>query len=592
MTIEEFLDLNLSDIYSLDDIDELIEEKQKIQNKIEKEKKKNETTNSEINESILKEKLENSIELIEKTEDKIDYFNDLNKELKKLQFLKDLQNCVNLRETIEEEIKKIEDNTEKSLKILQKVTLLTKQIEMFPKNFKRCLEMINTQIIDKMKPKIINDLESTLILIDWPKLNLQQTKKETSEKNLTLFSEKCEHLKCLEDLYDELNNTKPEFQTEWLIEVLLKPFKIRFDYHFYGKRDTNRIDKPQFFFIFIMNCLESSVPFLMKCLNESVFESQSFVQGLLQLTTEKMIRFIDKVKSCKTKEYENLFLNLINESIEYEKIFLEYSKNGTGIFDHFGNDEEIMKNWIKLDKKNSQEFFFQNLTNWDLNLNFEISDSENAFLPSNSAFSFMKLIKSLNNRYKYLPVEARVSISNEIQFHFVKLYIKEIKSKSTLHLPNKKLERWEEYCRILNSSIYCESIFRDWTESILEFDFNTIADEFGAISDSMIRHLIKTMMEMLKFEIKNKYNASNEEYISKEIVEISQNLSNQLNCISLNIQKNRFIVLWRKLIFEIDEFFSKEKQLNFQDIEGLIIKVFSSYSTKPLNFIPKTLKRK
>ena len=92
---------------------------------------------------------------------------------------------------------------------------------------------------------------------------------------------------------------------------------------------------------------------------------------------------------------------------------------------------------------------------------------------------------------------------------------------------------------------------------------------------------------MLKFEIKNK----NEKKISNEMIEISEKLLNQLNCISQNIQKSRFIILWRRLIFEIDEFFSKEKQLNFNDIEKFILRVFSSYTTKPLNFIPKTLKK-
>ena len=46
-----------------------------------------------------------------------------------------------------------------------------------------------------------------------------------------------------------------------------------------------------------MNCLESSLPFLMKNLKENIFKSEQFIQGLLRLAKEKMIR----VKTGKKK---------------------------------------------------------------------------------------------------------------------------------------------------------------------------------------------------------------------------------------------------------------------------------------------------
>jgi hypothetical protein len=94
-------------------------------------------------------------------------------------------------------------------------------------------------------------------------------------------------------------NKSENFKLPWFIEILLKSYEIRFQYHFYGKKETNRIDKPQFFFIFIQNCLESSVPFLMKNLKFKL-DIDIFVQGLLQLGTEKMIRVINNFTQKKS----------------------------------------------------------------------------------------------------------------------------------------------------------------------------------------------------------------------------------------------------------------------------------------------------
>jgi hypothetical protein len=124
---------------------------------------------------------------------------------------------------------------------------------------------------------------------------------------------------------------------------------------------------------------------------------------------------------------------------------------------------------------------------------------------------------------------------------------------------------------------------------VKEFKFDSFADEFGILADDMIRHVIQTMMDSFKFDYKNKYIQS-KEGVSPEIMEMSKILSDQLEMISDCVQKSRFIIIWRKLISELDEFLAKQKQICFRDIEAFLNSTFLKFTLKPLNFIPKTMK--
>jgi hypothetical protein len=107
----------------------------------------------------------------------------------------------------------------------------------------------------------------------------------------------------------------------------------------------------------------------------------------------------------------------------------------------------------------------------------------------------------------------------------------------------------------------------------------------------MIRHVIQTMMDSFKYDYKNKYIPS-KEGVSPEMMEISKIMSDQLEMISDYIQKSRFIIIWRKLISELDDFLSKQKQICFRDVEAFLNSTFLKFTLKPLNFIPKTVKLK
>lgn len=62
------------------------------------------------------------------------------------------------------------------------------------------------------------------------------------------------------------------------VELLLKPFRQRFQYHFTGQRQTNRLDKPEWYFTQILNWAKDNHIFVGKH-----FQSAALKTGLTEL---------------------------------------------------------------------------------------------------------------------------------------------------------------------------------------------------------------------------------------------------------------------------------------------------------------------
>jgi hypothetical protein len=92
--VEDFFDSNFQTIFDLDDLDEFILQQESIINN-----KKD--FSEEIN---IKSKIDNSFDLIHEMEKNIEKVEFLNKEISKLQTFKEIQNCIDIRNKIEQDL--------------------------------------------------------------------------------------------------------------------------------------------------------------------------------------------------------------------------------------------------------------------------------------------------------------------------------------------------------------------------------------------------------------------------------------------------------------------------------------------------------
>lgn len=60
---------------------------------------------------------------------------------------------------------------------------------------------------------------------------------------------------------DELKSSLRK-QGLYPLQALIEPIVLRFRYHFDGKRQTNRLDKPEWYFTHVLNLMHEHRPFM------------------------------------------------------------------------------------------------------------------------------------------------------------------------------------------------------------------------------------------------------------------------------------------------------------------------------------------
>ena len=82
----------------------------------------------------------------------------------------------------------------------------------------------------------------------------------------------------------------------WVVDALLEPLARRFCFHFLGTRETNRIDRPEWFYAFSLKALIAHRDFVASVLQPILRDSAMhrcdavalFVRGLVVLVRHKL----------------------------------------------------------------------------------------------------------------------------------------------------------------------------------------------------------------------------------------------------------------------------------------------------------------
>lgn len=158
-----------------------------------------------------------------------------------------------------------------------------------------------------------------------------------------------------------------------VIDSLVASIALRLNYHFEGKRETNRIDKPEWYLSYMQKCLVSVVPFVHEHFDDLIVNDESMmipfstylISKLMSLVREKMKRLLFYIRDqSSVPMWSQWYSHCINEMIQFDRLI----QNKFGLK---GSDFEcsrivcsgdLFDTWFKAEKScNNSKFISYNL---------------------------------------------------------------------------------------------------------------------------------------------------------------------------------------------------------------------------------------
>ena len=226
------------------------------------------------------------------------------------------------------------------------------------------IECISKQIIDNSKLKLKKQLQD----IKWP-FQFDSSNSTIKDNDFSKLTDSIVNLITIQLLFlsnnFEFNEIKKE-EILWVGDVFLSSIKISFIYHFLGNKETNKIEKPEWYFTWLFGLLQNTIPFLSVKIQPIInihFNTHNYFYYDISI---HLIQFlIDLVHIKLNKDYSILELNsdliyhTINESISFDrKINTTYNIiNNTStlsflpltVIQFFTNKSNYFDKWLSLE---------------------------------------------------------------------------------------------------------------------------------------------------------------------------------------------------------------------------------------------------
>lgn len=487
---------------------------------------------------------------------------------------------------------------------------------------------------------ISSDFEALLKSIKWP--NLGQLFKESfnpSRDTLNKLQSLAEYLFLVQlPGYDRFMYVKlapsivcPPISTP--IELLIAPFRVRFEYHFMGTRQTNRPEKPEYFFTQILNWAKENhhfvneifqTPATRACASDNI--RLEFVRGLVQLTIEKLLQDIEEISFD-----EQLFAHLIDEILSFEqdlKSTLSYP-NALPSAVTVLTQPFFFTKWLSIEEKFTQDkmdlilsdenmpwemldpFGFTNITSPLTAASMNAVDElelDQLKIPK-CADQFVRLLEAMKERYCILPQP-----NHQLQFLELQIELIDNFRRRLVQLHNTSVST----LNILNAIFYISSVLREWGENVHYLHLHAAllgpnAEEISSVFDKSIdeldhwqNKLVKQLSSKVSDEIKSKSMAyrhdnwvsmpkqsSNESFVlSYSAGEMFQFLVSVLHDLEAALSTKLFNSVLRRVAKKLDDFFidsmimtakfSEGGSVQFKfDIERNLLPLFGQYSRRP-----------
>jgi RAD50-interacting protein 1 len=423
----------------------------------------------------------------------------------------------------------------------------------------------------------------------------------------------------------------PPFSTP--IELLVAPFRIRFEYHFMGNRQTNRPDKPEYYFTQILNWARDNHHFVSEvfqapatraCASDNI--RLEFVRGLVQLTIEKLLQDIEEI--CFD---EQLFAHLIDEILSFEqdlKSTLSYPSTLPSAVTVL-TQPVLFAKWLSIEEKFTQDkmdlLLFDDNSPWEMldpfgftNITSPITAASMSSRDEHEldelkipkcADQFVRLLEAMKERYCILPQPA-----HQLQFLALQTELIDNFRRRLVQLHNTSVST----LNILNAIFYISSVLREWGENVHYLHLHAAllgpnAEEITSVFDKSLNELdhwqnklVKQLSSKVVDEIKAKsmayrhdnwismpkQNANEAFVLSYSAGEMFQLLVSTLHNLEAALSTKIFNAVLRRTAKKLDDFFVDSMIMNTKfseggaaqfkfDVERNLLPLFGQYSRRP-----------
>ncbi|KAM7441469.1 RAD50-interacting protein 1 [Porites harrisoni] len=325
--------------------------------------------------------------------------------------------------------------------------------------------------------KLASEFDDVMKVLKWP---------FTSVSNAPPLSTTSDDYSRLENVFvlllklQEFNKTSSETaedKSEILLPLdwLLKPFRKRFNFHFYGNKQTNNLEKPEWYFTQVLNWIKNHSDFLQHTIQPilertefgSIDAKTEFIAGLLKVVVQKLEHSIPQII-----DDDILFSHFIDELLLFNKelgLAHNYHSTEHGCL-HALTTDSCLARWLELERNyaiSNMESVLASSSAWKPKYK-EVGDVDDTRTPE-CAESFMTLLTVITDRYRNLP-----GVSHQERFLEVQLFLLEsFISRLSLEAEESSFApAGLHYCSVLNASDYIKLILQEWSEQMLFLRLN------------------------------------------------------------------------------------------------------------------------
>ncbi|CAB3383433.1 Hypothetical predicted protein [Cloeon dipterum] len=298
------------------------------------------------------------------------------------------------------------------------------------------------------------------------------------------------------------------------LQLMVRPLRRRFLYHFSGPRQTNRLDKPEWFMAQVLAWIKEHVAFLSQRVQpvldrvkgEDAPSAQiEFARALVQFVLEKLHSELPLLE-----QDDALFAHAVDETLAFDKelrVGLGYPPGQPGVVGVLTQAPVFVK-WIAMEKKYAGERMDRMLsseTAWQA-----LASQEEQLKVTECADAFIALLTTMTDRFRNLPqpghrlqyVELQLELIEEWRLRLVQILREERLLPLASRLP-----------AILNSVSYVSAVLREWAEKPLLLQLQLyrqghvqgcVFDEALHLLDSLSSELLDTLTEAVLLDVKAK----------------------------------------------------------------------------------------
>nr|CAG4643878.1 EOG090X04F1 [Lepidurus arcticus] len=378
-----------------------------------------------------------------------------------------------------EKMTEVEQNATEEQKYSEAISLCSKLLHYSNtlqtsncKNLKKFAEESALLWFSHLQKKFTKELDEHLSVIQWPfvSTNVNVQSNAPSKETMLSFQELLGYLLQLQlpkDLYP-VNMFVPvpaRFQPPSLAtQALLGPLRKRFLYHFSGNKQTNKLEKPEWYLSQILTWIRDHTPFVDKWV-QPVFDAQGFLaftakveftRGLVQLVVEKLHNDMSAIL-----HQDALLSHTIDETLKFDRELrenLQYPVSQPSALEVL-TPALCFTRWVALEKVYAVEkmdSLLSSETNWSYVGGAEVDDLK----VTECGEGFLTLLLTMTDRYKALPqpghrlqfLELQLDLLDEFRVRMVQLAKQEPIIPASL------------YCPILNTINYVAQVLQDWRD--------------------------------------------------------------------------------------------------------------------------------